>query len=469
MAGKIFISYRREENAANALSIGQYLEHEFGRNNVFIDVDMRAGARFPAVLEERLRSCKVMLALIGKNWLSIKDDEGEQRRIDNPEDWVRLEVARALTRGITVIPVRVDGAALPKKAMLPEDIQGLLDHQAATVTTTSFRNDMAGLVRDIHKIPNPTKIRNVGIGAGVAVVILLLTSIVLYQTRLLTWAQPYLDKIASSFQNQSEEIVPVGPEWTLYGLSPTGFAQYLKLNSVKEFPGRVSAKVKIFLDPNLPNYSGKTDKEAVYEDDINVYDCNSAHWVAAETTIYDSSGGVRFHYKWGDPEWVEFSLGSPINPGSIPESGQTILCNKDMRTPLVSKSELAEMKFSDLSSNTTGDGEIYYKTNKSFGGKDINLLITKYNSDKSTSESVKTNTAGTPHPYRTVIQIVDVNCAEPKLTVPKVEFYDSNNNLVFINAPKAPEPVNVSENSPFARLRKIACATTQPIHPDTPG
>ncbi len=54
MRGKIFISYRREDSAANALGIGQYLEHEFGRKNVFIDVDMRAGTKFPKVLEERL-------------------------------------------------------------------------------------------------------------------------------------------------------------------------------------------------------------------------------------------------------------------------------------------------------------------------------------------------------------------------------------------------------------------------------
>ena len=72
VAGKIFISYRREESAPSALGIGQYLENEFGRRNVFIDVDMHAGARFPLVLEERLAACKVMLALIGPQWASIK-------------------------------------------------------------------------------------------------------------------------------------------------------------------------------------------------------------------------------------------------------------------------------------------------------------------------------------------------------------------------------------------------------------
>ena len=75
MPSKIFISYRREDAAATALSISQYLENQFGRRNVFIDVDMRAGAKFPTVLEERLAECKVMLVLIGPGWLNARDDQ----------------------------------------------------------------------------------------------------------------------------------------------------------------------------------------------------------------------------------------------------------------------------------------------------------------------------------------------------------------------------------------------------------
>ena len=92
MPQKIFISYRREDSAANALGIGQYLENEFGRKNVFIDIDMRAGTKFPAVLEQRLAECKVMLVLIGPDWLNSLDEKG-QRRLDNPDDWVRLEIS----------------------------------------------------------------------------------------------------------------------------------------------------------------------------------------------------------------------------------------------------------------------------------------------------------------------------------------------------------------------------------------
>ena len=92
MPRKIFISYRREDSAANALGIGQYLEHEFGRKDVFIDVDMRAGAKFPTVLEERLSECKVMLVLIGPGWLNALDEQG-RRRLDAKERHVRFRIA----------------------------------------------------------------------------------------------------------------------------------------------------------------------------------------------------------------------------------------------------------------------------------------------------------------------------------------------------------------------------------------
>ena len=158
---KIFISYRREDSAASALGIDQYLEHAFGRKNVFIDVDMGAGAKFPSVLEQRLAECKVMLVLIGPEWLNARDDQGK-RRLENPEDWVRLEIAHALKREITVIPVRVSGERMPNRMMLPEDIRGCLTIKAASVTTTGFRNEMAGLARDIRSILNPTRWRRVG-------------------------------------------------------------------------------------------------------------------------------------------------------------------------------------------------------------------------------------------------------------------------------------------------------------------
>ena len=109
MSQKIFISYHRDDSAASAIGISQSLENEFGGKNVFIDVDMRAGAKFPDVLETRLAECKVMLVLIGPGWIDARDEQGH-RQLDNPDDWVRLEIAHALKRKITVIPVQINRA-----------------------------------------------------------------------------------------------------------------------------------------------------------------------------------------------------------------------------------------------------------------------------------------------------------------------------------------------------------------------
>ena len=152
MAGKIFVNYRRDDSAAHALNIAQYLERKFGSRNVFIDVDrMRAGQKFADILEERLSSCNVMVAVIGPNWLDVRDDNGG-RRLDNPLDWVRMEIERALARDITVIPVVVAGAGLPNRSDLPVELQPLVDYQAASITTNGFRTEMAGLVHDIRSI-----------------------------------------------------------------------------------------------------------------------------------------------------------------------------------------------------------------------------------------------------------------------------------------------------------------------------
>lgn len=148
--GKIFVNYRRDDSAPHALSIAQYLERKFGARNVFIDIDrLRAGQDFFDVLEQRLSLCDVMLAIIGPSWRDARDDAG-QRRLDDPDDWVRVEVARALARGVTVVPVLVGGAVLPKPSDLSDDLKPLVKRHAVTVSTNSFRTDMAGLEHDLR-------------------------------------------------------------------------------------------------------------------------------------------------------------------------------------------------------------------------------------------------------------------------------------------------------------------------------
>jgi hypothetical protein len=149
---RIFVNYRRDDSAAHALNVAQYLEGAFGKRNVFLDIDrMRAGQSFPAVLRERLKASKVMLVMIGPNWLDLRDEKG-QRRLNDPADWVRLEIVTALQSGVVLIPVLVGGASLPRKADLPPDLQPIVDQHAVIITTNGFRNEMAGLAKDIRAL-----------------------------------------------------------------------------------------------------------------------------------------------------------------------------------------------------------------------------------------------------------------------------------------------------------------------------
>ena len=114
MLGGVFISYRREDSAGFAGRIYDRLTRRLDPKSVFLDVDnIQPGLDFFEVLSEKLRLCNVLIAVIGRNWNSIADRDN-RRRLDDPDDFVRIEIEAALERGIRVIPVLVDGATMPK-------------------------------------------------------------------------------------------------------------------------------------------------------------------------------------------------------------------------------------------------------------------------------------------------------------------------------------------------------------------
>ena len=346
MPRKIFISYRRQDSAANALGIGQYLENVFGRKNVFIDVDMHAGTKFPALLEKRLSECKVLLVLIGPDWLNARDDQGH-RRLDNVDDWVRLEISHALKRDITVIPVRVNGAELPTKAALPDDIRRLLDYQAVSVTTTSFRHEMSGLVRDIKSIPSPRSWRRFGaIAAGTS--LLLLLALVVWQRYGFHDTSNGIPPISGA-SRQNDAFAGSPGEWVMYGIANGAannrLAHYFKSSSVHKLDEKVVYEARLVFDSFDTADSEASSKTSAFEDDTYVLNCTKPIWTTAEHIVYNKSGEVLTRFKRGDPESLDLSsLGTPITPGSILSSGAHIFCD-GLGTPLLSKEQIAKMNF----------------------------------------------------------------------------------------------------------------------------
>jgi hypothetical protein len=120
MTGTIFLSYRREDEPGFALALFGRLEHSFPPGQLFMDVEggIKAGQDFVQVLEDKVRACDVMLALIGPKWLTATD-EGGSRRLDDPLDFVRIEIGSALRLGKRIIPVLVHKTDMPRADALP--------------------------------------------------------------------------------------------------------------------------------------------------------------------------------------------------------------------------------------------------------------------------------------------------------------------------------------------------------------
>src|SRR5215471_10431132 len=141
MAGNIFINYRRDESGHVAGRLHDSLAPTFGRNKLFMDVDdIPAGTDFEDYLNSQVAACDVMLAIIGPNWLTAKDETG-QRRLDKLEDFVAIEIGAALARNIPVVPVLVDGARMPMASELPDLLKPLARRQAIQVRNTNFNRD----------------------------------------------------------------------------------------------------------------------------------------------------------------------------------------------------------------------------------------------------------------------------------------------------------------------------------------
>jgi hypothetical protein len=112
MAG-IFINYRGGDSQTAAALIDRELTARFGGDQVFLDCrSIPAGTDFIEQLLGRVRTCSVLLVVIGPHWLSLSDEVG-RRRIDDPQDWIRREIVEAFTHGLRVIPVLLDGVTLP--------------------------------------------------------------------------------------------------------------------------------------------------------------------------------------------------------------------------------------------------------------------------------------------------------------------------------------------------------------------
>jgi TIR domain len=146
---RIFINYRRDDSAGYAGRIHDSLASTFGSDSVFIDVDdIKPGVDYVSTIEERIAGCDVMLALIGHRWVDSQDASGH-RRLDDPADFVRVEIERALARRVRIIPVLIGDASMPGQTDLPPGMSQLATLEAIALSDSRWQYDMSQLTSAI--------------------------------------------------------------------------------------------------------------------------------------------------------------------------------------------------------------------------------------------------------------------------------------------------------------------------------
>jgi hypothetical protein len=152
----IFISYRRAGNAAYAGRLADKLSEHFGEHMVFRDIDsIEPGLDFAEAIERAVGSSEVLIAVIGRSWLTATDTTGRER-LQNPDDYVRMEIVTALRRNIRVIPVLVEGASMPSVDELPGDLAPLTRRHAFELHESSWREGVQRLVTRLEKVVGPS-------------------------------------------------------------------------------------------------------------------------------------------------------------------------------------------------------------------------------------------------------------------------------------------------------------------------
>jgi hypothetical protein len=174
----VFISYRREDSSAWTGRLFDILSARFGRNSIFMDLDgIEGGDDFVTVIEGKLQVSDVLLAIIGNHWLTATDANGA-RRLDNPGDFVRLEIGKALERNIRVVPVLFGGATMPRPEDLPKELRELSERQAVDIRDNHFHQDADQLLAVLHR---PNKRRLFTALAAIAALIVLVCGMLVFR------------------------------------------------------------------------------------------------------------------------------------------------------------------------------------------------------------------------------------------------------------------------------------------------
>ncbi|MBI4401734.1 MAG: TIR domain-containing protein [Nitrospirae bacterium] len=166
---RIFVSYRRTDSADAARRLADTLSEVFGKECIFLDADnILPGSDFALTLLRTLRRCDVLVVIVGPKWVNLRDKSG-QRRIDDPLDYVQMEIAEGLSRAIPIIPVLVGGASMPAEDELPDKIRMFHRRQAVEARQESFDRDIRILIGQLEVLLKEAEIERAKHGQSISV------------------------------------------------------------------------------------------------------------------------------------------------------------------------------------------------------------------------------------------------------------------------------------------------------------
>jgi hypothetical protein len=150
---RIFISYRRRDVRGYAGWLRYCIAPKYGENNIFRDIERIGGGQdFMVRIDRAIRNCHVVLVLMGDEWASITHKDREARRLDDPDDPVRLEVEAAFRHNRQVMPLLVEGAPMPSPEVLPDSLKPLVRLHGLPLTDARWDEDLARITSRLDEI-----------------------------------------------------------------------------------------------------------------------------------------------------------------------------------------------------------------------------------------------------------------------------------------------------------------------------